>query len=298
MGIEKIATNLYLIDLKQKIEGFRNFISSWVVIGDLNFLVDVGPAATINNLISYLEELSINRLDYIFLTHIHLDHAGGIGELVEHFPEAQVVCHEKAVRHLVNPEKLWEGSKKTLNDIALQYGEIKPIPEGRIIPSEKFQGEQIRTIETPGHALHHVSYLYDKYLFAGEAGGTFHRIGDKIYLRPATPATFFLEKAVASIDKLLELGKKQICYGHFGIHNDSRKMLQKHREQLFLWEDIIAEERKTSKKEELLENCISRLLLKDIFFMPLNKLDRDIQAREIYFVKHSIQGYLGYLESL
>ncbi len=295
----KMGQNLYLIDLKQEIEGFRNFIGSWIYTGERTFIVDVGPSASINMLIGYLNDLGVDRVDFILLTHIHIDHAGGIGELTEHFPEAKVVCHERAVKHLLAPEKLWEATKKALGKIAIAYGEMKPVFEKKIIPSNEFHEEGFEAISTPGHAIHHVSYFYDKYLFAGEVGGVFHMVNDAIYQRPATPPKFYLEKAVESLDKLLKKGKKEICFGHFGMHNDSEEILLKHKEQMFLWKDVIADQMKQqSNKDALVDNCIKELLLADRLFMPYHQLDDDIKQRELFFVKNTIDGYIGYINSM
>ena len=295
MNIKKIHRNLYLIDLQQNIKGFRDFISSWLFIGDCNFLVDVGPASTVKELIASLKKLSIQSLDYVFLTHIHLDHAGGIGEFVKFFPEAKVICHERAVEHLVKPEKLWQATKKVLGEVAIAYGEMKPLSEEKIIISSEFELEGFQVLNTPGHAVHHVSYVWNKYLFAGEAGGVFHCLGDNIYQRPATPPRFFLEVAVESLDTLLNLSKKEICFGHFGIHRDTKEILERHRYQLFLWKDVVADQMKRkSDKEKMFQDCISELLLIDEAFMPFNFLDDDIRERERYFIKNTLDGYLGY----
>lgn len=295
----KMSEKLYLIDLQQDIEGFRNFIGSWVFMGDCTFLVDVGPAATEKKLLTSLKELGVERLDYILLTHIHLDHAGGIGELAASFPEAKVVCHERAVEHLINPKKLWEGTKKVLGEIAISYGEMKPVLKEKIVFSHEFEEEGFTAISTPGHAVHHVSYVYDKYLFAGEVGGVFLSLDGETYQRPATPPRFYLEEAIGSIDKLLNLGNREICFGHFGIHEDSKVILEKHRKQLFLWKEVIGDQMKKSSNDgDLVENAISKFLEVDESFMSFNRLDDDIKQRERYFIKNSIDGYVGYINHI
>jgi len=279
--------------------GFRKFIGSWLYIGDYTLLVDVGPSATVEELVTSLKTIGIKKLDYVLLTHIHLDHAGGVGELTEYFPGAKVVCHERAVEHLVKPQNLWEATRKTLGDIAMVYGKMSPVSEKKIIPSFEFQIDGINAINTPGHAVHHVSYTCDKYLFAGEAGGVFHSFKNEIYQRPATPPKLHLEEAIESVDKLLNLGKKEICFGHFGIHKDSKQMLQRYRKQLFLWKKVIADQvKRSSKNENLIEDCMSKLLAIDKSFASFNYLDYDIREREKYFITNSIKGYIGYISSI
>ncbi|NPA25310.1 MAG: MBL fold metallo-hydrolase, partial [Deltaproteobacteria bacterium] len=126
--------NLTCIDLDEpRLQGFVKFISAWVYKSEeLTFLVDPGPLSTIPHLLGELEKMGVARLDYILLTHIHIDHAGGTGELLKSFPEAQVICHPQGIKHLVNPEKLWQGSLKVLGHVAEIYGEIIPVPEASI----------------------------------------------------------------------------------------------------------------------------------------------------------------------
>ncbi|MCK7504193.1 MAG: MBL fold metallo-hydrolase [Desulfobacterales bacterium] len=95
-------------------DGFADFISAWLVQGRPSFLVDVGPASTAGQLLAALDTLGVTRLDYILLTHIHLDHAGAIGQVARRFPAARIVCHEKGIPHLVDPTQLWEGTRKVL----------------------------------------------------------------------------------------------------------------------------------------------------------------------------------------
>lgn len=292
------SSTILTVDLPQDIVGFRKFISSWVVLTkDYNFLVDVGPSSTIPVLIKKLECLGINSIDYVFLTHIHLDHAGGIGHLIERFPKLKVVAHKKSIPHLLNPGFIWEGSKKTLGEVAVKYGEIKPVPLENLVDES---GDMVKIIDTPGHAAHHLSFQFQGILFAGEAGGVYLGGLDEkeFYLRPATPPRFFFETANSSLDKLLALNAEKICYGHYGFTRDADRMLNLYRNQIFLWKDIIKtviEESIHKSDEEIALLSFEKLLKEDRIFAGYLKLDKDIQQRERYFVLNSIRGFLGYL---
>ncbi len=146
MNISEVRPHLYLIGLEQKIEKFGTFIGSWVYDGKEKFLVDAGPKASVDQLLEGLAHLKIKKLDFIFLTHIHIDHAGGTGVLVGRFPESKVVCHESGIPHLVHPRKLWEGSKRVLGDLALKYGEIEPVPEKNILSPNEFGKEDFQVL--------------------------------------------------------------------------------------------------------------------------------------------------------
>ena len=188
----RVDRNLYLIPLPQPIKGFNRFIGAWLVTGKRNILVDVGPSRSVEVLFSALDSLGIQKIDAIFLTHIHLDHAGGIGETVRHWPDAFVFCHARAIEHLAAPAALWQGSLRNIPDLAHVYGPVSPVPKDRLWDADKCFLSHIEVVETPGHASHHVSYCIDGNLFAGEAGGVCHSSAEgRFYMRPATPPTFF-----------------------------------------------------------------------------------------------------------
>ena len=213
-----------------------------------------------DQLLEGLESLKIRRLDFIFLTHIHIDHAGGTGILVNHFPDTKVICHESGIPHLAHPQKLWAGIKRVLGDLALKYGEIEPVPEERMLPPDEFKSEGFQVVKTPGHAGHHISLVYQDYLFVGDAGGVYIDLGKRLYLRPATPPRFNLEEAVGSIDRLLGVKAREICYAHFGIHPDAKGMLERYRNQLYLWRDVIAEQMRHSDGGDVFNRSVKALL--------------------------------------
>jgi glyoxylase-like metal-dependent hydrolase (beta-lactamase superfamily II) len=294
----EVRPHLHRISLAQDMDGFGHFIGSWVYTGKWNFVVDVGPKSSLDALLGGLKDLEITHLDFIFLTHIHIDHAGALGAFLTHFPQTRVICHASGIKHLVDPEKLWEGSLKVLGSLALNYGEIDPVPEKNLIPLEEFNVEGFRLLATPGHAGHHMSLVYGDYLFAGEAGGVFQDLGDTIYLRPATPPRFILGEAVGSIDKLLEAGAEAICYAHSGMHPDAKRMLRLYRDQLFLWEEVIRGQIGKSGDEDFMKECIRALLRKDPLFKPFERMEDGDRKRERYFTENSIRGYVGYLRGL
>jgi len=291
---------LYLIELPLHRHGFRKFIGCWLLKNKRGrFLVDVGPSVALPQLLSSLQELGISRLDYILLTHIHLDHSGGIGDVLQYFPDTYVLVHPKARQHLQHPATLWEGSVKVLGDLAYFYGPLKPVPP------EKFVDEipEIKSIGTPGHAPHHLSFLWQNYLFAGEVAGVYLNLEGDLYLRPATPPRFFLDTAVSSLDILLELvsDETSICFGHFGWARGARRILKLARRQLYCWEEIIRSacgKFEGEGEDELLVFLEDELLKRDPLLRSFSRLEVDIQERERYFLRNSLRGYLGYLRSV
>lgn len=298
--IQQIQDNLYLISLPIPIKGFDGFIGAWVHTGDPVVLVDVGPAVSAPYLLSALAELGLGQPELILLTHIHIDHAGGIGIVAEAFPKTDVICHPRAVEHLIDPQRLWEGSLKTLGEIAKTYGPIAPVAEVRVAASGQFHHPNIRCIESPGHAVHHISFMIDDLLFAGEAGGVCLPMGDQsLYLRPATPPRFFLETHLESIDRLVAQAPQQICYGHIGHRNNAVEMLRAHRRQLLNWREMILPFHQSAgeEKQAAMQSCAEYLLANDPLLAGFGKLPPEAQARERIFLSNSINGYWGYFKS-
>ena len=296
--IEKIAEDLYLIPLNLPTAGYKEFISVWLYRGQITCLVDVGPSTTAAVILHALAELKINQLDYILLTHIHLDHAGAIGEIAEVFPQTPIICHPIARSHLIEPSRLWAGTQKVLGSMALIYGPIKPVAGSRLFDANDFKIESVFPLITPGHAVHHVSYQTDKYLFAGEAAGVYMALPrNRFYLRPATPPRFFLDIALQSMDALIACHPRAICYAHFGINEDAPVMLKKHRSQLLLWGKVIEDEIKNGHSKDPINTCIQRLLEEDPLMAAFDQLTPGEKERERYFLRNSISGYIGYLSS-
>jgi glyoxylase-like metal-dependent hydrolase (beta-lactamase superfamily II) len=296
--IKKIADDLFLIPLNLPTDGFNEFISVWLYCGKITCLIDVGPSTTASHLLRAFDELKINQLDYILLTHIHLDHTGAIGEIAEAFPQTPIICHQAARPHLMEPSQLWEGTKKVLGSMALSYGPIKPVAGNRLLEANDFQVESVIPIITPGHAVHHVSYQTEKYLFVGEAAGVYVSLPQNtFYLRPATPPRFFLNIALQSVDSLIACHSNIICYAHFGMNEDAATMLKIHRNQLLFWEKLIQEEMNNCGSKNPVHACMQRLLEEDPLMAAFNHLAPDVQERERYFLQNSISGYIGYLKS-
>jgi glyoxylase-like metal-dependent hydrolase (beta-lactamase superfamily II) len=291
--------NLTCIDLDlPALEGFRKFISSWLYRGNgFTLLVDSGPLSTIPRLCAELSRLGVKQLDYLLLTHIHIDHAGGAGALLREFPNATVICHPEGIRHLVAPEKLWEGSRKVLGPLAEAYGEIVPVPAERIYFADIVGRTGLRAFLTPGHAQHHCSYLLDDLLFGGEVAGVRCDVPDGIYMRPATPPRFILGVALDSIDRMIALAPRSLIFAHYGQVDTALTHLRIARSQLLLWVRGAAETAAVEgpQREEAL---VAWLLERDEHFRNLSLLPRDIQARERYFLGNTLRGMMEYVDSL
>lgn len=294
--IDAYGDGVSLIHLVPPLDGFDEFIGAWFVTGPPAFLVDVGPGSTAGQLLLALEALGVNQLDYILLTHIHLDHAGAIGHISKRFPRARIVCHENGIPHLVAPDRLWAGARKVLGRVADGYGPIDPVPPERFTAAQGFAADGISARMTPGHAPHHVSYLTPSVLFAGEACGVWYRFpGGEEYLRPATPPRFFLDTALRSIDALIAGAPSRMAVGHLGLISDGAGLLRRHRDQLLFWEKWLTACVHAPDKGGVLERAREGLLREDPRLAAFNRFPRSAQARETYFLGNSISGFLGWV---
>jgi glyoxylase-like metal-dependent hydrolase (beta-lactamase superfamily II) len=296
--IHSYGDQVYRVTLPVPIAGFDDFISAWVHTADPVCVIDAGPAVSSSVLLAALDELGVNRLDYILLTHIHIDHAGGVRALSDAFPEAPVVCHPKGIAHVAEPERLWQGSLKTLGKIARAYGPIDPVPRQRLCAADQLKSDFVQALPTPGHAAHHYSYLLGGMLFAGEAAGNCLPLADGgCYLRPATPPRFFLETHLKSLERLIALNPDRICYGHVGMQTGAGRLLRAHRDQLLRWKRLIRPFFTTQPEDEVaaMAACRDHLLRSDPLLAGFASLPADVQERERGFIINSIKGYWGYL---
>jgi len=282
-----------LIDLDIPSLGYTRFISSWLYQCDgKNFLVDPGPACTLGHLLAELERRNVSRVDWVLLTHIHMDHAGGVGDLIRRFPEATVVCHEKAVPHLIDPDRLWKGSLKILGDVARVYGEIRPVPAENIMTVETLPAAGgIRVIATPGHAAHHQCFVLKDMLFCGELFGIFHQLENAVYLRPATPRVFVLEDFLSSMDAVAPFMDRRICFSHYGFSDDGAHILTTARRQLQCWVDVISQHRNDPGMDRIIHDLSQKVPV----YARKTMLPETLYQREMHFSVNSVNGILHYL---
>jgi glyoxylase-like metal-dependent hydrolase (beta-lactamase superfamily II) len=289
-----------LIEIPQDAPGFGGFFGAWVVCeGGFNIVVDVGPANTASLLIEGLEALGLERLDYVLLSHIHIDHAGALADVLEHYPTAMAICHEKAVGYLAEPSGLWSGSQKVLGRVAEIFGRPRPVPRDRLIPHTESDLEDLVVMETPGHAVHHLSFIYDQRLFVGEAGGNYFVVDGQEYLRPATPPRFFLDVWLNSIDRLVAIGDLPIYFAHFGKAESSHRLLNMSRHQVLRWKEIIRECRGTARpygNGDVAGKCMRILLEKDPDLKAFHAMTPEVRERERFFMANAIKGIIGFLQ--
>ena len=222
--------------------GIRQTGAVYAIPGDRLCLIESGPATAASII---REALGTASPDYVFLTHVHLDHAGGAGYLARAFPTCKIVVHERGVRHLGDPTRLIEGVRSASPDLFGLYGEPLPIPEAQLISvrgGEVFDlgGEaRLEVVASPGHAPHHICFFEHatRTLFTGDAVGNWNTPVDV----PLTvPPRFELSQALETLDALRRLHPSQLAFTHFGIADNAQSTLDHYENQLIDWFKSIA----------------------------------------------------------
>jgi glyoxylase-like metal-dependent hydrolase (beta-lactamase superfamily II) len=193
--------------------------------------VDTGPSSGVPQLLAALDRLDIapEQVDYVLLTHVHLDHAGGAGLLMQSLPNARAVIHPRGARHMVDPSKLIAGSIEVYgeNQFRRLYGEIVPIPEERVLIAEEgmkvsLPGREFELIHTPGHALHHYAVIdrTAQAIFPGDNFGLSYREFDtrkgEFIFPTTTPVHFDPDAMHATIHRLMSYKPQAMYLTHFG----------------------------------------------------------------------------------
>jgi len=295
----KLNDFTHLIDLKTA--GYDDFIAAYVIKEDEVAVIETGPTSSIPNLLAGLKELGIQNeeVNYVMVSHIHIDHAGGAGRLLKNLPNAKLFVHKRGAPHMVNPEKLWVHSREALPEIVDLYGPIEPVPEDHIvIPEDGLvidMGEHVklRILETLGHASHHQSFYEEKSgtLFLGDAGGIYLKKLDAVI--PTTPPPLHLEMKLNSLEKLIKLEPEWLCYTHFGHADNAVDRLQAYVKQLKLWAKIVSE---LTEKGETLEAIYAEIMKRDSSMKRAEEFIRKHIMLRQSVVLQSIRGFVQYFE--
>jgi glyoxylase-like metal-dependent hydrolase (beta-lactamase superfamily II) len=232
-----IGNGVYLIDTLYLRPGLA---ASHLVVDDGRAaFVDTGAAPAAPRLLAALDEVGVPRenVDYLFLTHVHLDHAGGAGQLIQALPNARAVLHPRGAPHLIDPARLIAGSIQVYGEALYRqlYGELLPIPAERVLVVEDMQRLQLgrRTfefIDAPGHARHHHCPidLDHREAYSGDNFGICYRELDTdrgpFMLPTTTPVQFEPDALHATIDRLMSYRPQRILQTHFGPVTDLERL--------------------------------------------------------------------------
>ncbi len=224
-------------------------LSGYLVLScGVGALVDAGPASVADEYVRRARaRTSGSRLEYVLITHVHLDHAGGTRRVLELEPGARAAVYSRGAKHLVDPSRLLESSRGVLGDIVDVWGGMEPVDSRRLVVLE--DGEELavgcskaRLIATPGHAPHSSAwYLPEEgVLFAGDSAGMLLP-GEGGAIWPLAPPPFRMDLFLDSLSKMETLSPELLCVSHFGCVRDVRDYLREVRRRYLEVDEAVAE---------------------------------------------------------
>jgi len=209
--------------------------------------IDCGTNHSVPRMLAALEEAGISaaEVDWLILTHVHLDHAGGAGELIARLPNARALVHPRGARHMIDPSKLWAGASAVYGEAVMEreYGRLRPIPAERVVEADDghevdLAGRILRAIHTPGHAKHHIA-IHDSranVCFTGDVFGLSYREFDTAngpFVLPTTsPVQFDPDELHASIERLVALKPAAMYLTHYSRVEDIARLAADLHEQI------------------------------------------------------------------
>jgi glyoxylase-like metal-dependent hydrolase (beta-lactamase superfamily II) len=272
-----------VLEIDTLLGGWERVTAGYLIEGSAPVLIETGSQSSVPVLLAALKQIGVGpeELAGVAVTHIHLDHAGGVGNVARAFPSATVYVHEKGARHLADPTRLIDSASRVYGPLLDSlYGRLDPTPAERL--HVLADGEEIAVgpdrvlvaVDSPGHAKHHLG-LHDSVsgvLFAGDAVGV--KLPDGGVLRPSTPPPDFdLQQALESLGRFAARRPSAIALAHYGLLDDPAALLAEADETLRQWAETA--ERAYREGADIADALAARFdpLLGDIDAAHKEKLD-------------------------
>ena len=242
-----LGNDVFMMDTRMG--GYESITSSYLIRGSKPCLVETGTARSAPIVVEQLARLGIGPEDLatIVVTHIHLDHAGGVGDLAEAFPHAQVVVQERGARHLADPSRLVASAHRVFGDIMDRlFGDLRPTDAARIVAIgergsvDLGDGRSLAAFHNPGHASHHIGLVDSATgdLYTGDAAGVY--VPETADVRPATPPPDFdLDLTLSSLAAMRDVRPTRLLFSHFGPVTDIDETLDASVDELHAWVDAV-----------------------------------------------------------
>jgi glyoxylase-like metal-dependent hydrolase (beta-lactamase superfamily II) len=234
-----------VLEIDTMLGGWERVTAGYLIEGSAPVLIETGSQTSVPVLLAALDQIGVGpaELAGVAVTHIHLDHAGGVGNVAEAFPSATVYVHEKGARHLADPTRLIDSAARVYGGLLDSlYGRLDPTPAERLHVLEDEEVIEVSpdrslvAVDSPGHAKHHVG-LHDSLsgvLFAGDAVGV--KLPDGGVLRPSTPPPDFdLDQAITSLGKFAARHPSGIALAHYGLLEQPEELLAEAEDTLRQW---------------------------------------------------------------
>ena len=241
--ITDLGNDVFQIDTRMA--GYQGITAGYLIRGSRPCLVETGTSTSAPIVARALAALGVGADDLasVVVTHIHLDHAGGVGDIAAAYPKAEIVVHQRGARHLADPRLLMAGAEMAFGDaLDRLFGRLSPVPADRIRALDDTgvvdlgDGRRLDSHYSPGHASHHVGLIDSGTgdLYVGDAVGVY--IPDTGDLRPATPAPDFdLDAALESLARFRALRPTRLLFSHYGPASNVPEILDRSAEEITVW---------------------------------------------------------------
>ena len=298
----QLGPRIYYLDSRRV--NSTNVSGVYLVIGDGITLIETATSLIAPHIVEAAVEIGLEEADIkrAIVTHVHLDHSGGTGWLVNRLPDLQVYVHERGLRHLHDPSQLLDSATAVyggIERITAIHGETLPVPMENLVPVTDAMldiggGMALRILSAPGHASHHLCVFEPESgcLFSGEALG--HNHPESGVLQPAVaPPGFDFEASKQTIRKIQELHPRTICFSQFGQRNDASFVIEEAEQQLEVYHRFILTRLEQGLDTRRIVDEAAKLYLEDGLNQDL--LDREAHGQFLRSMLASIVvGYETY----
>jgi len=304
-GVTPLGHEVYEIDTRMA--GYSQITAGYLIRADRPCLVETGTAPSAPVIRDALASLGVGPGDLatVVVTHIHLDHAGGAGDMAAMYPAAEIVVHEQGARHLADPSRLMNSARRVYgSELDVLFGELRPTPAERIRSVgergsiDLGAGRSLDSHHSPGHAKHHVGLIDSASgdLYVGDAAGVF--IPETRDLRPASPPPDFdLPVALDSLRLFAALAPTRLLFSHFGPVSDVTATLERSAEELTVW---VAETRRARGEGLDLDHTVAmvRERTRQRYGVLAAGADPDLAAKteHVSSTRANVEGILRWLD--
>lgn len=301
-----LALDAGIVAIDTEMGGMTDLVAGYLIPGERPAVFETGPATVARTLADGLASLGIGAADvaYLVVSHIHLDHAGGAGDLVEVFPKATVVVHEAGARHMIDPTKLMASAYRVFGErLDMLFGPLRAVPSNRLRAVRGGDvvdlggGRTLEVIDAPGHARHHMAVQDSESgaIFVGDAMGVY--LPEAGVLRPATPPPDFdLDLARATLRAFRERDPSALYLTHFGPAPADRDLLAEADERLVRYADIVRAAMRHSTDLDFIAERLQEETRED-YRAIWDRPDLAAKLEALNAFRSSAAGYLRYFEA-
>jgi glyoxylase-like metal-dependent hydrolase (beta-lactamase superfamily II) len=225
------------------------FGAIYLIDDERKAIVETGTSLEVQRILDAVRSFGLRPadIDALIVSHIHLDHAGGAGYLLESMPRAKVYVHERGYKHLADPTRLVASAQAALGPEAAYFGTMRPIPLDRLVSVRDgmrldLGNRELEFLDSPGHAPHELTILdhRTRCVYTGDAAGLYFP-GDEILMPVAPAPAFDLEKNLQTFERLLSLEPRALLFSHYGPHTQPKEAIERMMALYPAWSRIVKE---------------------------------------------------------